>query len=152
MRTSSSNNINHCLLAVAIALTWACPASAAEWKQFRGPDGQGHADAKNLPLRWSESDDVAWKTPIPGRGWSSPVFEGNTIEDSVKGALIGVFHSDATKTNKGRVYMTAGLKGNTVRWTAPFLSKLAQSDEAMLKLLGPEMFAIWKAHQSKPAP
>lgn len=52
---------------------------AAEWKQFRGPDGQGHANAKNLPATWSESEHVQWKTAIPGRGWSSPVYSGNTI-------------------------------------------------------------------------
>jgi outer membrane protein assembly factor BamB len=63
-------------------LTIACSMSlafAAEWKQFRGPDGQGHADGKNLPTTWSETDNVQWKTAIPGRAWSSPVFSGNTI-------------------------------------------------------------------------
>ena len=44
----------------------------ADWPQWRGPGGQGHADGK-LPLSWSETENVAWKTPIPGRGWSSPV-------------------------------------------------------------------------------
>ncbi|HEX7898747.1 MAG TPA: PQQ-binding-like beta-propeller repeat protein [Planctomycetota bacterium] len=43
-----------------------------EWPQFRGPDGQGHAEVKTLPLKWSETS-AAWKTPIPGLGWSSPV-------------------------------------------------------------------------------
>lgn len=52
---------------------------AAEWKQFRGPGGQGHANAKNLPATWSETEHVQWKTAIPGRGWSSPVYSGNTI-------------------------------------------------------------------------
>lgn len=52
---------------------------AAEWKQFRGPDGQGHADVKHLPLKWSETENVQWKAAIPGRGWSSPVFADDTI-------------------------------------------------------------------------
>jgi outer membrane protein assembly factor BamB len=44
------------------------------WNQWRGPAGQGHAPAaKDLPLAWSESENVAWKTPIEGKGWSSPV-------------------------------------------------------------------------------
>lgn len=43
-----------------------------EWPQFRGPDGQGHADVQKLPLKWTESS-AAWKTSIPGLGWSSPV-------------------------------------------------------------------------------
>lgn len=49
------------------------------WPQFRGPDGQGHADAKRLPLEWSETRNVSWKTPIPGQGWSSPVVENGRI-------------------------------------------------------------------------
>lgn len=48
-------------------------AVAGEWTEFRGPGGDGHAPAAPLPLTWSESEGVAWKTAIPGRGWSSPV-------------------------------------------------------------------------------
>ena len=49
------------------------------WPQFRGPTGQGHAVTQGLPLHWSESENVVWKTPIPGRGWSSPVIFENQI-------------------------------------------------------------------------
>ena len=49
------------------------------WPQFRGPDGNGHADAKGLPLTWSETNNVKWKTPIHGRAWSSPVIWGDQI-------------------------------------------------------------------------
>ena len=49
-------------------------ASAADpWPQMRGPTQHGVAEAPALPLTWSEDDHVAWKTPIPGEGWSSPV-------------------------------------------------------------------------------
>lgn len=54
-------------------------SAADHWPQFRGPSGQGHATASGVPLTWSESQGVAWKTPIPGRGWSSPVIEGDEI-------------------------------------------------------------------------
>ncbi|HVC95402.1 MAG TPA: PQQ-binding-like beta-propeller repeat protein [Pirellulales bacterium] len=50
-----------------------------DWPQFRGPGGQGHADARELPVEWSESKNVAWKTSVPGKGWSSPVIAGETI-------------------------------------------------------------------------
>ena len=53
--------------------------AAAEWPQFRGPDGQGHATQTGLPVRWSERQNVVWKTAIPGQGWSSPVIQGNQI-------------------------------------------------------------------------
>jgi len=50
----------------------AISASAADWPQFRGPAGDGHATARNLPTIWNETTNVAWKTAIPGKGWSSP--------------------------------------------------------------------------------
>jgi outer membrane protein assembly factor BamB len=44
-----------------------------QWPEFRGPDGRGHATASGLPLSWSETEHVRWKTAIHGRAWSSPV-------------------------------------------------------------------------------
>ena len=48
---------------------------ASPWPQFRGPDGQGHSTLP-LPTTWAEDKNVAWKTPLPGKGWSSPVVAG----------------------------------------------------------------------------
>ena len=50
-----------------------------EWPQFRGPGGQGHAGSADLPLEWSETKNVKWKTPIPGEGHSSPVISDDQI-------------------------------------------------------------------------
>ena len=44
-----------------------------DWPQFRGPTGQGHAEVVNAPLRWSASENVAWRTELKGAAWSSPV-------------------------------------------------------------------------------
>jgi outer membrane protein assembly factor BamB len=49
------------------------------WNQFRGPTGQGIAEAKDLPVTWSETENIKWKTPLPGEAWSSPVVSGNDI-------------------------------------------------------------------------
>jgi outer membrane protein assembly factor BamB len=43
------------------------------WPQFRGPNGDGIASARNLPVHWSEKENVRWKTAIHDKGWSSPV-------------------------------------------------------------------------------
>jgi outer membrane protein assembly factor BamB len=50
-------------------------AAMAEWPEFRGPTGDGHApvDGRTVPLNWSETENVSWKTAIPHRGWSAPV-------------------------------------------------------------------------------
>jgi outer membrane protein assembly factor BamB len=56
------------------------PRYAAEtWPQFLGPEGNGHSKAVDLPLQWNEEQNIAWKTPIHDRGWSSPVILGNQI-------------------------------------------------------------------------
>src|SRR5205085_1875761 len=54
-------------------------ARAEDWPQFRGPGGEGHSTASGLPVQWSETNNVRWKTAIPGRGWSSPAVQGNRI-------------------------------------------------------------------------
>jgi outer membrane protein assembly factor BamB len=51
----------------------------AQWPEFRGPGGTGASVAAGLPLVWSEQQNVRWKTPIHGRGWSSPVIWGRQI-------------------------------------------------------------------------
>jgi len=60
-----------------LALTTA--HAADNWPHFRGPDGDGRSSAKGLPLTWSETNNVKWKTPIHGRAWSSPVVWGNQV-------------------------------------------------------------------------
>ena len=65
------------LTLVSVLCVWA--AAGADWPEFRGPSGDGHAassdDSKpiGLPLHWSETNNVKWKTEIPYRGWSTPV-------------------------------------------------------------------------------
>ena len=51
----------------------------ADWPQFRGPTGTGHATATGLPLHWSETNNIVWKTEIPHRGWSTPVVMGGQV-------------------------------------------------------------------------
>ncbi|HYE31080.1 MAG TPA: PQQ-binding-like beta-propeller repeat protein [Methylomirabilota bacterium] len=47
-------------------------AFATDWPQFRGPTHQGHSTDRNIPTEWGPDKNVAWKTEIPGGGWSSP--------------------------------------------------------------------------------
>jgi outer membrane protein assembly factor BamB len=53
--------------------------AGGNWPQFRGPSGNGHAEVKTAPIRWSETENIRWKTPIHGKGWSSPVIWGDQI-------------------------------------------------------------------------
>ncbi|HEY4308090.1 MAG TPA: PQQ-binding-like beta-propeller repeat protein [Pirellulales bacterium] len=76
----------HCrhIAQIALVVPMLCVALTAslrgeDWPQFRGPDGQGYSRERDLPLEWSESENVVWKTPLPGLGWSSPVVRGRLI-------------------------------------------------------------------------
>jgi outer membrane protein assembly factor BamB len=63
--------------AVLLALT---TLSAAEhWPQWRGPSLDGVAPAKGLPVKWSTSENIAWKLPMPGRSGSTPIIWGEHI-------------------------------------------------------------------------
>ncbi len=70
-----------------VSLFWtACspvPIVAADqadsWRQFRGDRGDGLAIGQSLPTEWSEQKNVRWKTPVHGRGWSSPVVADGEI-------------------------------------------------------------------------
>lgn len=52
---------------------------AENWPCFRGPSRQGVTEARGLPARWTETDGVRWKTPIPGESHSSPIVWGDTV-------------------------------------------------------------------------
>ena len=88
-------HVTYCLLIAIAGWGWYEPdpavagpaavttATSAEqnldWPQFRGPGGQGHGVAGKLPTKWSEVTNIAWKTDLPGAGWSSPVIHSGAI-------------------------------------------------------------------------
>lgn len=47
------------------------------WPQFRGPGSTGVGEGANLPDTWSTTQNVTWKTAIPGSCWSSPIVYGD---------------------------------------------------------------------------
>jgi outer membrane protein assembly factor BamB len=67
-------------LSIVSALLCSAAALPAEnWPCFRGPTRQGNSAETGLPLKWSADENVAWKTAIPGEGWSSPIVWGERI-------------------------------------------------------------------------
>lgn len=57
----------------------AAPASAQEWPGWRGPRSDGTTTESRFPVRWSATENVAWKVPLEGTGHSSPVVWGDRI-------------------------------------------------------------------------
>ena len=53
---------------------------ARDWPAWRGPTRDGHAaSGQKLPVRWSETENVVWKVPVPGRGHGSPTIVGDRV-------------------------------------------------------------------------
>lgn len=71
------------LLSCATSLPLPGRLAAAEldaaWAQFRGPGGLGVSDEQGLPVTWSQQENIAWKTELPGAGTSSPIVLGDRI-------------------------------------------------------------------------
>jgi len=80
-------------------------AAEPAWNQFRGPAADGHSRSQNLPTSWSETENIRWKTPVPGKAWSSPVVANNLVwlsnatEDGRRLSLVAV---DAVTGEKRR--------------------------------------------------
>lgn len=99
------------MMFVAGLSTTSATAQDAHWPQFRGPDFNPVSNNKNLPSKWSATENVEWSTEIKGRGWSSPVVAGDKIfitsvvtEGDSKKPQVGVdFSNDyvAELTKKG---------------------------------------------------
>jgi outer membrane protein assembly factor BamB len=77
MNSQTIRRAASCLVLLAGAIGFA--HAADNWPQFRGPTGDGHSDAKTLPVTFGETDHVTWKTEIHGKAWSSPVIWKNQI-------------------------------------------------------------------------
>jgi outer membrane protein assembly factor BamB len=73
-------------------------AVAEQWPQFRGPSSSGVSENPSLPDSWSTTQNIAWKTEIPGTGWSSPVVWDNRI------FVTSVISSNAQEVPKKGLY------------------------------------------------
>jgi outer membrane protein assembly factor BamB len=55
------------------------PEDLPRWTHFRGNNLDGISAEQNLPVFWNDSTNIRWKTPVEGKGWSSPVVFGNQV-------------------------------------------------------------------------
>lgn len=67
------------LSTILIAFFASLAPASANWPDWRGPTGEGHSEATGLPLHWSETQNIVWKTSIHDLGYSSPVVWDNQV-------------------------------------------------------------------------
>lgn len=79
MKPRVSARLGLLLVGMCLAAAAAQVNAAGDWPEFRGPTGQGIANATNVPIHWSATSNVVWKIALPGEGWSSPVLTRGRI-------------------------------------------------------------------------
>jgi outer membrane protein assembly factor BamB len=81
-----------CLLVISTSYLPDTAAASADsnWPQWRGPESQGISTDKDLPAEWSSTKNIRWKTPIAGRGHSSPIIWGKHVflTTAIEGAVV----------------------------------------------------------------
>lgn len=100
--------IPFCLAAIFAGESASMPAdkTVLNWCQWRGADGTGVSQEIGLPFEWAPGKNIRWKTPLPGRGHSSPAVWGNRIflTTDIEGEVIpgakAVIHFDEGKEFK----------------------------------------------------
>ncbi|HEY5912846.1 MAG TPA: PQQ-binding-like beta-propeller repeat protein [Verrucomicrobiae bacterium] len=81
---------------IALFIIGVSAAQAENWPCWRGPRGDGSSLDRNPPVRWSSTNHITWKTPVPGEGHSSPVvwedriFLTTALKDSLERKLVCV--------------------------------------------------------------
>ena len=119
------------LLAVALlCFFWSARPALADdgnWPAFRGPAARGVALGAGLPDRWSATENVAWKTDLAGRGWSSPVVWGDKIflttcestgevEEAKKGLYFGGDRAEPSDATHRWKVLCLDLESGSIRW------------------------------------
>jgi outer membrane protein assembly factor BamB len=90
---------------LGVLILTAGAARADNWERFRGPNGDGISNDKNIPVKFSASEGVLWKTPISGIGYSSPVVWGDYL-----------FLQTAAETGATRTLICLDAKTGKERW------------------------------------
>ena len=101
-------------------------AVASDWPQFRGPDGNGHSTAKDVPLKWGERNNVAWKTAIPGKGWSSPSLSEGRIY--LTSAIAKAEDQDAVNVDRSLRALAVDAKTGDIVWDTEIFQQPAAKE------------------------
>ncbi len=104
------------------------PGKTADWPGFRGPTGMGTSDAKGLPLTWSATENIAWKTPLPGPGASSPIVWGDRIYLTCYSGFFVPGEGDGDPENLKRHLIAVRRSDGEIIWDKALPAKLPEEE------------------------
>lgn len=103
-------------------------ASSDDWPRFRGPSGMGVSDASGLPLEWSQSKHVAWKSALPGAGASSPITFGDRIYLTCYTGYFVPGQPEGSLEELKRHLLAIRLSDGEIVWDQAVAAKLPEED------------------------
>ena len=107
------------LLSACIACIFCDSTVAEDWNQFRGPSGSGVSD-QLLPTTWSNTENVAWKTSLPGAGSSSPVVNGDRLFLTTFSGYGTSIEEPGSRDNLRLHIVCLSIKDGTILWDNDF--------------------------------
>lgn len=117
------------LLIAAVAFTcFAIASDAADWMQFRGPTGSGRSEEKGLPEKWTETENVVWKTALPGLGSSCPITVGDAIYLTCYSGYAETVEKPGDQKNLMRHLVCLDRAKGTIRWKKDVPPQLPESE------------------------
>ena len=107
-RLSARRDSCRCVAAIVLSMcgATALTARAANWPQWRGPFFNGSTTETGLPVRWTTSENIAWRARMPGRSSSTPVVWGNLV-----------FTTAADARTKDLLALALDARNGTVLWS-----------------------------------
>src|SRR5688572_15743994 len=110
MRFSSAS------LTFALALAATATPGAENWPQWRGPNGQGVSNEKQLPAEWGPDKNILWKRPLD-HGYSSPIVWNDRIflTTAIEGELVPGQVPESVRINQPHPESVAGDKKHSLK-------------------------------------
>ena len=103
-------------------------ADTNDWPRFRGPTGQGTSSDSDLPLNWGESQNIAWKTPLPGSGASSPITFGDHIYLTSYTGFLVPGQPRGSQNDLKRQVLALDRESGEIVWQKEIAAKLPEED------------------------
>jgi outer membrane protein assembly factor BamB len=122
------NNFNTALIGTAFyVLAGVASLPADDWPQFRGPGGLATSTDTDVPTTWSATDNIVWKTPLPGAGTSSPILLGDRI-------FLTTYSGFNVPGNRGsmedlKLHVVCLNRDGIIQWTTDFDPKLPEQEK-----------------------
>src|SRR5262249_4421136 len=111
-------------------LLWATTATSADWPAFRGAQGIGVSQERELPLKWGPQENVIWKTKLPGPGASSPITWGDRVFLTCYTGYGDGKNKTATLADLRRHLVCLDRKDGKILWQKEVAAKLPESEYA----------------------